>query len=117
MTREEYKDKKSRDFRNYREACGIKDPIFLDEIEEAYYQGMTDADSNPHWISVQERLPEEFVDVWAIRDDGNGSYFNMGIYRYIGNGEWEAAPRYIACVPDVVLWHQLPDKPKKGGDR
>jgi len=26
-------------YRDYREKCGIKDPVMLDEIEEAYYEG------------------------------------------------------------------------------
>lgn len=30
----------SKNYRNYRENCGIKDPVMLDEIESAYYSGM-----------------------------------------------------------------------------
>lgn len=37
MTEQEMKAK---EYRQYREECGIKDPVMLDEIEEAYYQGM-----------------------------------------------------------------------------
>ena len=59
MTREKFRDKKSKDYRKRREAYGIKDPVYLDEIEEAYYQGMVDADKRPHWISVEDELPKE----------------------------------------------------------
>ena len=58
MTREEFKDKKSKDYRKYREACGIKDPVYLDEIEDAYYQGMVDADAHM-WKDAQgDDLPD-----------------------------------------------------------
>lgn len=33
-------DKLSTVYRQYREKCGVKDPVMLDEIEEAYLQGM-----------------------------------------------------------------------------
>ena len=33
-------EKKAKGFRDYRQSCGIVDPIMLDEIEEAYYEGM-----------------------------------------------------------------------------
>lgn len=39
----EYKDAEeaSAKYRKFREDCGIKDPVMLDEIEEAYYNGAT----------------------------------------------------------------------------
>lgn len=38
-----YKDAEeaSAEYRKFREECGIKDPVMLDEIEEAYYNGAT----------------------------------------------------------------------------
>ena len=32
-------DEAARMYRNYREECGIKDPVMLNEIEEAHYAG------------------------------------------------------------------------------
>lgn len=29
-------------YRKYRERCGVKDPVMLDEIEEAYFKGAVD---------------------------------------------------------------------------
>jgi len=37
MTKQE---KEAEEYRQYRYVCGIKDPVILNEIEEAYYQGM-----------------------------------------------------------------------------
>ena len=36
-------EERTRQYRNYREEYGIKDPVVLDEIEEAYYQGYKQA--------------------------------------------------------------------------
>ena len=44
MKREEERIQASEDYRNFRESCGIKDPIMLDEIEEAHYEGSEWAD-------------------------------------------------------------------------
>lgn len=32
-------DEAAKKYRDYREECGIKDPVMLDEIEEAHYAG------------------------------------------------------------------------------
>lgn len=37
MTREEELNKASIEYRKSREECGVKDPILLDEVEEAFY--------------------------------------------------------------------------------
>ena len=37
MTKQE---KEAEEYRQYRYVCGLKDPVTLNEIEEAYYQGM-----------------------------------------------------------------------------
>ena len=34
----------SKQYRDYREQCGIKDPVMLDEIEEAYFDGYHQAE-------------------------------------------------------------------------
>ena len=39
-------DEKSKQYRDFREECGIKDPIMLDEIDEAYYEGYLQAEKD-----------------------------------------------------------------------
>ena len=50
----------SKQYRDYREKCGIKDPVMLDEIEEAYFGGYHQAekDNELTWedIKVIEKL-------------------------------------------------------------
>ena len=40
MTIEEQFIQASKEYRKYRESCGLLDPVALDEIEDVYYQGM-----------------------------------------------------------------------------
>ena len=44
MTREKELYKASEKYRKGREGCGVKDPILLDEVEEAFYLGAEWAD-------------------------------------------------------------------------
>ena len=37
---------KSKQYRDYREQCGIKDPVMLNEIEEAYFEGYHQAEKD-----------------------------------------------------------------------
>jgi len=41
----------SRQYKDFREQCGIKDPVMLNEIEEAYFEGynLAEEDSEPTW--------------------------------------------------------------------
>ena len=41
------------EYRKFREECGIKDPVMLDEIEEAYYNGATSTQM-PAWSEDDE---------------------------------------------------------------
>ena len=36
----------SKQYRDFREQCGIKDPVMLNEIEEAYYEGYYQAEKD-----------------------------------------------------------------------
>lgn len=36
----------SKQYREFREQCGIKDPVMLNEIEEAYYKGYNQAEKD-----------------------------------------------------------------------
>ena len=62
---------------------------------------------HPHWISVEEKLPEECELVYAIRE-GN---VEPGIYKFMAKDQWEWAPRFIACLDDITHWMPLPDPP------
>ena len=56
-------DEKSKQYREYREKCGIKDPVMLNEIEEAYFQGYHQAEKDLalRWVDINkiERLIKE----------------------------------------------------------
>lgn len=60
----------------------------------------------PKWVSVKERLPEEYSNciVW------NGAYINVALYW--GDGRWWPAGGYF--VNDITHWMPLPEGPKEG---
>lgn len=108
MTLEEFRDKKSKDYRKRREAYGIKDPIYLDEIEEAYYQGMIDADNHPHWISVNDELPPKKSEYEDLSNDvlaTDGKKIYKSFYDY-GFEEWFT--REIWRIDNITHWMPLP---------
>ena len=39
-------DEKSKQYKDFREQCGIKDPVMLNEIGEAYYEGYHQAEKD-----------------------------------------------------------------------
>ena len=39
MTREEERKQIAKEYRKYRESCGVVDPVVLNEIEDAHYDG------------------------------------------------------------------------------
>ena len=49
-------DDLSRQYKDFREQCGVKDPVMLDEIEEAYYEGYQQAEKNLEltWEDIRE---------------------------------------------------------------
>ena len=56
----------SEKYRDFREQCGIKDPVMLDEIEEAYYEGYQQAEKDLEltWENIKtiDRLLNQCVD-------------------------------------------------------
>ena len=46
----------SKQYREFREQCGIKDPVMLNEIEEAYYKGYHQAEKDLEltWEKMRE---------------------------------------------------------------
>ena len=63
----------SKQYREFREQCGIKDPVMLNEIEEAYYEGYHQAEKDlelgwediPKIFSISEQLKTS----WWFRDN------------------------------------------------
>jgi hypothetical protein len=53
-------EEKSKQYREFREQCGIKDPIMLNEIEEAYYEGYHQAekDLDISWVKEVSGVKE-----------------------------------------------------------
>ena len=54
-------DEKSKQYRDFREQCGIKDPVMLNEIEEAYFEGYQQAEkdlSDISWIKEVSGVKE-----------------------------------------------------------
>ena len=55
----------SKQYRDFREQCGIKDPVMLNEIEEAYYEGYYQAEKDLEltWedLAIIEKLGDDFV--------------------------------------------------------
>jgi hypothetical protein len=51
----------SKQYKDFREQCGIKDPVMLNEIEEAYFEGYNQAekDSELTWEDIRIILDAE----------------------------------------------------------
>lgn len=61
----EDQEKAAKQYRDFREKCGVKDPVALNEIEEAYYQGTE--------LKKQQLLKYAVLETTVIRDsDGDG---------------------------------------------
>lgn len=93
----------SEKYRAYREECGIKDPVMLDEIEEAYYEGYQQAEKdlleNKHEKSW--RLDEK---LWKdIKDIEEASYQ----YVYDASNDW---------FYDIPTWEDVQDAFKAGSE-
>ena len=115
---------------------GYSDPN-REDVVEAYEQGKADgynegfdagarrADSHPRWISVQDRLPNDYEEVLTCV----GGHFPV-IAFCLNKTTWYAAgfPKHAAVftgqhhwqpLPSVVgvtHWMPLPAPPKKGGE-
>ena len=122
MTQEEFRDKKSKDYRKYREAYGIKDPVYLDEIEDAYYQGMVDAYEHPHWISVKDRKPktkhwtdnQKYSDKVIVTD---GKYRTSACWMYNTWAGWYGWFDGDEELKGITHWMPMPEPPKEGSEK
>ena len=54
-------EKASEEYRNFRMYCGIKDPVMLNEIEEAYYEGTIRKQKLSEWSEEDEKELESLI--------------------------------------------------------
>ena len=82
---------------------------------EAFVTGAEWADTHPHWISVEDKLPptsdkdDESDDYLIVDSDGD---MNVGYYNKMDE-------LWFSCdgsILDVTHWMLLPQAPKKGGE-
>lgn len=75
-----------------------------DVVAAAFIDGANFADAHPHWISVEDELPEYDQRVLWCWDDGLISIGRVAL------DEQHIKARYI------THWMPLPQAPKKGGE-
>lgn len=75
----------------------------------------------PKWISVQDRLPEDCVNVlvYAIGNNENDvvamTSYTHNMYGYNIEG-WHSPWQYFFCEYKITHWMPLPEPPKMDGD-
>lgn len=80
------------------------------EIKESCERRMIDmAQRMPSWISVDERLPEDYEDVVIIMRDGASSWYRVA-YREYGGWSFGGGRR---VNDEVTHWMPLPELPKE----
>lgn len=80
------------------------------QYEKGYADGRADAQK---WISVEERLPEDGVDV-IIHTDFRGGYVGCGYYRIVRDA-WFTS-QGILLASNVLHWKPLPGMPEEEKD-
>ena len=90
------------------EDCEYQDCIdFINEIEAADVQPIR------KWISVNDKLPEEGIDVLVFCQYywGKGDICKeIGISTYYGRGKWSKL--HIPIDAEILYWQPLPDLPE-----
>lgn len=74
----------SEKYRDFRKQCGVKDPIMLNEIEEAYYEGYLQAEKDLEltWEDI-EAIDQIFTDVFKDGFDViTDSYYQEVLNRF-----------------------------------
>ena len=80
------------------------------ENKESCEKRMIDlAQRVPRWISVEERLPEDYEDVVIIMRDGASSWYRVA-YREYGGWSFGGGRR---VNDEVTHWMPLPELPKE----
>lgn len=81
-------------------------------LELAFQAGAMWADSHPHWISVEEKLPNKLEPVLCT----NGHDVGVGFYDSDDSGNVLWAAPHMGCF-EVTHWMPLPQAPMKGGEQ
>lgn len=88
-----------------------------DQMDYAAYSQLHDMISVldvPGWISVKDRLPEQWVNVLTfqptLRITGD-RLIRVGVY--IGNNKWRESERHTMMEVPVTYWMPLPEPPKE----
>ena len=75
-----------------------------------FIHGAEWADAHPHWISVEDELPEVCVAVFTTTPHGTQ---RVGFYE---DGWWLANTPDLVRMGSITHWMPLPQPPKKGGE-
>ena len=75
-------DEKSNQYRDFREQCGIKDPVMLNEIEEACYEGYHQAEKDLElgWEQIYSIL---YFEREVLREFGNEEHSNEEVCKEV----------------------------------
>ena len=88
--------------------CKTADPDWQPWVADMFKRGANWADTHPHWISVQDELPEKdtVVLTHCNLSDMFGEETNLiGTALYDGNG-------FSGSICDPTHWMSLPEAPK-----
>ena len=77
---------------------------------------MTEGGGNQDWISVEERLPDEFVSVLTQQRRTNGDIIYEVTYCY-DNGHWWTEDQSSVVNPKVTHWMKLPESSAERGGK
>lgn len=81
----------------------------MSAYEIGFIEGAWWADEHPHWISVEDEMPEDNVEVLTINK------FNFPVVCYRFRGYWFS--RHGNEYVGITHWMPLPEAPKEGGEK
>lgn len=100
-------DEVAEEYRNFREECGIKDPVMLNEIEEAYYAGaeyQLNKDSKKHYFIQLKNIK----DAWQELKKVNPEIENKPAVCFHRGAEWMLG-QFQKIDGDLVDWYSTSD--------
>lgn len=76
-------EEKSEQYRAFREQCGIKDPVMLNEIDEACYEGYLQAEKDLA-LTVEDiiAIDDLFTEVFKVVDVKTNEYYQEVLKRF-----------------------------------